>query len=350
MKNQNIKSALLTLTTLLILLTGSGCRLAYVFHAAAGQFSLLSSAVPIQEGLEKGDLTPQQKDRLRLVARVKDYGEKVLGLKETRNYRTVSLKSSRRPIYVVSASPKDRLAAVTWWFPIVGRMPYLGFFDRTKAEAEANRLKAKDLDVMLGAADAYSTLGWFEDPVTLNLIEGSTPDLVETLLHEMTHTTLYVKGQPAFNEGLANLVGKIGCLLFFQENYGPAHPFTLDAEKTMEDERLFSPFLSALLDRLQRLYGSPLGTRLKLAHREQIFEDAKKAFSGLESRLKTSRFKGFGAGPMNNAVLMSVGIYHRHYALFESVFEQKGRSLKAMIRFFEERAKEGKDMIEMIKG
>jgi len=299
--------------------------------------------------LKKGGLTPEQKDRLRLVARIKDFGEKVLGLKETRNYRTVYIKTRREPIHVVSASPKDRLVPVTWWFPIVGRMPYLGFFDLEKARAEKDHLLMKGFDVMPGTADAYSTLGWFEDPVTLNHLEGSTPNLVETLLHEMTHTTLYMKGQPAFNEGLANLLGKIGCLLFLEENYGLVHPFTLEARKTIEDERLFSSFLAGLLDRPERLYDAPLGTRLKLAHRERIFEDAKKAFGNLEPRLQTSRFRGFGTGTMNNAVLLSVGIYHRYYVLFESVFERKGRSLKTVLGFFEEEAREGKDMMEFMK-
>jgi len=162
------------LTLLILLLSTSACRLSYIFHAAAGQFRLLNESIPVDEALEADSLTLEEKNRLRLVARVKAFGEKELGLSKTENYETVYLSSARNPIYTVSASPKDRLSRITWWFPVVGRMPYLGFFDMEKAKAEKEKLEKKDLDVILSAAEAYSTLGWFQDPVTLNILEGST--------------------------------------------------------------------------------------------------------------------------------------------------------------------------------
>ena len=129
-----IRSLLLLLC---ITLTLPSCtRLGYIIHAATGQIRLLGGAIPVSEGLKGDRLTPEQKDRLRLVAEIKAYGEKELGLKETENYETVYLKTRQRPIYVVSAAPKDRLEMITWWFPIVGKMPYLGFFDLQKAKAE----------------------------------------------------------------------------------------------------------------------------------------------------------------------------------------------------------------------
>ena len=336
-------------TLLLLFLTtlpmGSCARVNYILHAAAGQFRLMSSAVPVEKGVESASLTADQKDRLRLVARIKAFGEHDLGLKETENYQTVSLKSGK-PLYVVSASHKDRLKSLTWWFPIVGAMPYLGFFDREKAGAEAARLRGKDLDVMVGSADAYSTLGWFEDPVTLNLLQGSTPELVEIILHEMTHTTLYIKGQGAFNEGLANLVGKIGALNFLKRTYGPLHPFTIEAENIIQDERLFSFFIADLLKRLEKLYTSPLNYSKKLDRREAIFRAAKTEFNDLETALKTSRFIGFGRGSLNNAYLLSIGLYHRHFNLFEGLFQKKGRSLMGTILYCKGLAEKEGGMIE----
>ncbi|MFH1123262.1 MAG: aminopeptidase, partial [Pseudomonadota bacterium] len=181
-----------------LLLPLAGCRLTYLFQAAAGQFRLLNNAVPVDQALQGDTLNPIQRERLSLVAKVKAFGEKELGLSKTSNYETVYLRSDQPPIYTVSASPKDRLERITWWFPIVGNMPYLGFFDLEKAKEERKGLIKRDLDVVIGTADAYSTLGWFRDPVTLNLIKGSTADLVETILHEMTHVTLYVAGQGEF--------------------------------------------------------------------------------------------------------------------------------------------------------
>ena len=335
--------------TLILLLFCPGCRLAYIFHAAAGQFRLLNGAVAVEEALEKDHLGQEQKNRLRLVARIKDFGEKELGLKKTKNYETVYLKSAQDPIYMVSASPKDRLTRKTWWFPIVGDMPYLGFFDLQKAKAEKDKLVKKDLDVTIGMASAYSTLGWFRDPITRNLVEGTTVDLVETILHEMTHTTLYVKGEGEFNEGLAVLVGKAGAVSFLRRTYGPAHPLTIEAKKSIEDERIFCSFVTCLLERLEQLYASPISYREKLDQRQEIFSDSLEDFSRLRSSFKTDRFTRFGSGGLNNAYLMSVGLYHRNFHLFESVLMRKGYSIRKTLAFFRHLSEKDETMLESMK-
>jgi predicted aminopeptidase len=337
------------LTLLILLLSTSACRLSYIFHAAAGQFRLLNESIPVDEALEADSLTPEEKDRLRLVARVKAFGEKELGLSKTENYETVYLSSARNPIYTVSASPKDRLSRITWWFPVVGRMPYLGFFDMEKAKAEKEKLEKKDLDVILSAAEAYSTLGWFQDPVTLNILEGSEVGLVETILHEMTHTTLYVKGEGEFNEGLAGLVGKVGTVLFLERMYGPSNPMTLEAKQILEDERLFSSFLASLLQDLERLYNSPISYEEKLTEREKVFAKSLVEFHGLRGRLQTDRFIYFGSAKMNNAYLMSIGLYHRHFHLLEAVLTENDNSLRETILFFRDMARKNGNILEKAK-
>ena len=334
---------------LVFLLFSTGCRLAYVFHLAAGQFQLLNDSIPIQEALESNSLDVQHKSRLRLVASIKRFGEKKLGLKQSHNYQTVYMKSSRHPIHIVSACPKDRLVRKTWWFPIVGRVPYLGFFDLESAKKEKEALVEEDLDVTLGIADAYSTLGWFRDPVTMNLIQGPTVDLVETILHEMTHLTLYVKGQGEFNEGLAVLVGKMGAFLFLEETYGSSHPLTIEAQKSLDDERIFSSFLSFLLEDLECLYNSPISYDGKLTDREKIFSRSLEDFKRIKKDLKTNRFSRFGDAELNNAYLMSIGLYHRHFSLFEEAFEKNGKSVKKMMGFFCELAEAGGDILKNTK-
>jgi predicted aminopeptidase len=338
------KSIIVGIVTLTFL--GSGCRLSYLIHAGAGQFRLLYHSIRVEDALQDDSLSPEQKDRLRLVARIKDFGEKELGLKQTKNYQKIYLKSHHPPIYTVSAAPKDRLIRITWWFPVVGNMPYLAFFNPESAQIEKNRLLKKNLDVTLGVADAYSTLGWFKDPVTLNLIEGSTVGLVDTILHEMTHTTLYIKGQGEFNEGLAVLVGKVGAHLFLEKNYGPAHPFTIKAKESIEDERIFSSFLASLLNRLEHVYDSPLPYQQKLTAREEIFLASLEDFNQLRDTLQTGRFTYFGRAGLNNAYLLSVGLYHRHFHLFEAVLRQKENSFRETLTFFRRLAREKGDLLE----
>ncbi len=331
---------------LALILFGSGCKLTYLIHAAAGQFRLITDSIPLKEALEGDSLDSLQKERLLLVPRIKEFGERELGLKKTENYQTVFLNSPQRPIYTISASPKDRLTRKTWWFPVVGDMPYLGFFDKEKAEAERKDLLDKDLDVTLGMADAYSTLGWFEDPVTLNLLNGSTVGLVETILHEMTHTTLYLKGQGEFNEGLAVLVGKVGAMRFLETTYGPAHPFTIEAKEGIEDEAVFSGFLATLFERLELLYNSPIGYQEKLVQREKVFSEALVAFGQVAKTLKTRRFIHFGSRGLNNAYLMSVGLYHRNFHFFESALKRHGSSIRNMLGFFKDLSEEKDDILE----
>jgi len=343
--HNNVKIAGIILI-LIFILFGSGCRMGYLFHAASGEYELLSGSVPVEEGLKDETLSEEKKTRLRLVGQVKDFGETELGLRETDNYEKVYLKSRQNPIYTISASPKDQLSRKTWWFPIVGNMPYLGFFDLEKAKAERTKLEKKDLDVNLGAAGAFSTLGWFKDPITLSLIEGSTYYLVETILHELTHTTLYVSGQGDFNEGFANLVGLMGAKQFLEAHYGPSHPLTIEAQNNIEDERLFSSFISTLMEDLESLYNSSMSYEEKLAEREKIFTHALTSFAQLKSELKTNRFTYFGRSGLNNAYLMSINLYHRHFHLFEAVYQKKGQSVKETLSYFQALAAEKGDLIQ----
>lgn len=337
---------LLLCAALAILILSAGCRAGYLLHAAAGQMHLLSNAVPIEKAISGSSLDSSQRERLLLVSQIKAFGEKELGLRETRNYETIYLGSDQPPIYTVAAAPKDRLTLVTWWFPVVGRMPYLGFFDLDEARREKLELLEKNLDVVIGRADAYSTLGWFRDPLTLNLLDGSTLDLVETVLHEMTHATLFVKGQGRFNEGLAQIVGKRGALQFLEETYGSSHPLTLEAMAAIEDERLFASFLASVIEKLNRLYNSSLFLEEKLEEREKIFLGCLGEFEDLKANLKTERFLQFGRAPLNNAYLMAFSLYHCSYPVFEAALERHGNSIPEMLSFFRELSRETGDLLD----
>jgi predicted aminopeptidase len=334
---------------LAIITVFSGCRAGYVMHAAVGEIRLLSNAVPVQQVLADGSLNPSQKERVLLVSQIKEFGEKELGLKKTSSYETIYMGSAQSPIYTVAAAPKDKLTLKTWWFPVVGRVPYLGFFDLAEAQDEKQKLLQDDLDVIIGRAEAFSTLGWFSDPLTLNLIDGSEVDLAEIILHEMTHTTLYVKGQGEFNEGLAQIVGKWGAFLFFEKTRGPSHPQTIEAMASIEDERLFSSFLASVLDDLQRLYASTLPLEEKLREREKVFMRCRESFEDLKSHLKSQRFVHFGQAPLNNAYLMAVSLYHRNFPLFEAVLKRDGYSVRDMLLFFRGLSEQEGNLLEMTR-
>ena len=324
---------------LFFLLSLSGCRISYLFHVAKGQIELLNGSVPINEALDTELFTQDQRNKLLLVSRIKAFGEKDLGLEKTNNYETVYPRSGRNPTYMVSASKKDAFSLKTWWFPIVGDLPYLGFFDLKKAREERARLVDENMDVFLGRAEAYSTLGWFQDPVTMNLIDGTTPRLVNTLLHEMSHATLYVNGQGAFNEGLAVLVGKVGAVRFFEKAFGAEHPFTIEARDALADERLFSGFLNGFMVEVEGVYNLRVGYEEKMRFRTEVFEAYHDRFEVLKKDFKTREFVHFAIIPPNNAYLMTVALYHRHFNLFEAVLRKEGGSVQKMIGFLKDFSK-----------
>jgi predicted aminopeptidase len=312
---------------------------------ALGQLRIQQDAVPMEEALEDPALDPLEKEKLRLVARIKAFGERELGLNASDNYETVYLGGETNPVYTVTAARRTRLELVTWWFPVVGRMPYLGFFDPEKAAEKKRELEEEGLDVVVWPAEAYSTLGWFQDPVHRNLLGKDAVELTETLLHEMTHATLYAKGQPAFNESLATVVGKRGALAFMEETFGPESPEALKAAALVRDERRFSRHIDRLVSRLENLYESPISDAEKLDLREEVFEEERGRFRALQQELETDRFLGFGSGGTNNAYLLAVALYHQHYNLFESVLEARSGSIPAALEVFRGLSREEGDLI-----
>ena len=180
----------------------------------------------------------------------------------------------------------------------------------------------------------------------MNLVTGFTVDRVEIILHEITHTTLYAKGQGEFNEGLAVLVGKAGAFLFLKKTYGPTHPLTIEAQKSVEDERLFSLFLKLLLEKLKHLYDSPISYQEKLKKKKKIFARSLEEFNCLKNSLHTDRFTRFATATLNNAYLMSVGLYHENFLLFESVLKKNGNSIRETVIFFQGLAREEGDIMK----
>lgn len=135
------------------------------------------------------------------------------------------------------------------------------------------------------------------------------------------------------------LVGKTGAYLFLQKKYGPLHPLTVQAKGFIEDERIFSAFLGSLLDELGALYQSSIAYSEKLLQREQIFADYTHRFSQISHTMKTDYFAGFGRSRMNNAYLLSIGLYHRHFSLFEAILTKQNNSIKDTLTLFSQLAK-----------
>lgn len=206
---------------LLLLPSLCGC---YILTQAQGQLRVLLNSERIDALLADPAVPVETKLKLRLVREIKKFGEHELGLNRSSNYETFYDTKGQPITYIVSASRKDRFEPYVWWFPIVGDVPYKGFFSRGDAVEEARALEAEGYDVSLGTAAAYSTLGYFPDPVLSTMLEYPDEQLVALILHELTHGTIYLPGGADFNEGLASFVGWQGALEFARQKHGISSP------------------------------------------------------------------------------------------------------------------------------
>jgi predicted aminopeptidase len=183
--------------------------LAYYYMQAKGQLAILWNVTPVEEVLKSPTLSENMRTKLALVQEIKSFGEKELGLTPTQNYTTFFHQHGRPILWVLSASKPFKLESYTWWFPIVGRVGYKGFFVEEKGRFEMQKLKEKGYDTELGEVSAWSTLGWFKDPVLSSMLQKSEGELARLILHEMTHSTLYIESDAVFNENLATLLWAI---------------------------------------------------------------------------------------------------------------------------------------------
>ncbi|MGH7895766.1 MAG: aminopeptidase, partial [Candidatus Binatia bacterium] len=199
----------------LLALATNGCGLGYLVRAGCSEARILWRREPIRSVLGRPDLDPGLRERLDLVLATRTFADEALDLRVGESFETFAEVDGEDTIWVVSAARRDRLEAYTWWYPIVGRVPYKGFFERPRADAAAAALETRGLDVDVRSASAFSTLGWFADPLLSTTAKADSVTLVETVLHELFHATLYLSGQAVFNESAATFVGHRGAIAFF---------------------------------------------------------------------------------------------------------------------------------------
>ncbi|HET8656131.1 MAG TPA: aminopeptidase [Longimicrobiaceae bacterium] len=319
--------------TLLLLLSAAACSPIYVLRAGYEEAKILSRRRPIAELVADSTTPPVTREKLRLVLQARTFAQDSLGLKAGDSYTTFSRLDSDTLALIVSAAYKDRFEAYTWWFPIVGHVPYKGFFSEGAARKQMAALERKGLDTYLRPTTAFSTLGWFNDPLVSPLLRYDSVSLAETVVHELTHNTLYAPGKAMFNESLAEFVGNRGAIAFFCGRYEPRPEDCRQARANWHDQLVFGAFLDGLVARLESLYSrTDLSYEQKLQRREVIFTDAKRTFvEQVQPRFQASTYAGFLHTPLNNASLLARRLYYHRLDLFERVYDQGGGDLRTTL-------------------
>ena len=324
----------LVLGVSLIILNGCG-NVLYLSKLGWRQSFVTFRSVSVQEVLEDQRVDDLTKEKIRFIQEVKRYGEERLGLKRTKSYSRF-FEAEGPVLNMVTACEKDRLHLYHWNFPVVGRVTYKSFFAREDALKEKRHLDQRGYDTCVQQAAAYSTLGWLKDPIFSSMVTWNEAALSNLILHEMTHATVYFKGETDFNEQIATFVGNRGAIDFLIETYGSGSKEVVEAIHSQEDDLLFSGWVDQACQQLSEFYAREISRDEKLSGREELFRSIQEAFKEIKGGFKTDWYRNFEMRKLNNAVLLAYRRYFHCLEKLEVLYEYFGRDLKGVIGFFKE--------------
>ncbi|MDP3939420.1 MAG: aminopeptidase [Deltaproteobacteria bacterium] len=337
------------LAGLLILPLIGACSPTYLFHVGVGHARIMMARRPYADVLKDPAATSQDKSLLLEVQQVKRFGEERLGLADTDNFDSFVRLDRPAVSWIVVGAEKTRLSAHEWWFPFVGRVPYKGYYNPDQARREAAALERRGLDVDVRPVAAYSTLGYFADPVFSTFLRFPEAAIPELILHELTHATLFARGQVDFNEGFATFVGQKGGLAFLEERYGADSPLVAESLARSRDELAFGRFVGEVSERLEALYESPLSDEEKIARREKVFRESKLSFAKLRERFSSNSYDDFAEAEWNNAVILANRRYYGDLPRFETLYAALGGDLEKFVAYFVDAKERGEDLTDALE-
>lgn len=246
----------------------------YALRMAKGQLTIVTEARPVKEVLNDVAVADSVKMKLQLIEEIRQFAFDSIGLKRNENYTTFYDQHGKRLIYVVTACEPFALRPHLWHFPVLGDVPYKGFFDREKADAELQRMKQLGLDADIGGASGWSTLGWFKDPILSQMLAYEEGDLAELIIHELTHGTIFVKDSVDYNENLASFIGYKGAVWFLEHKYGKGSAQVKHYLDSRNDDKAVENFMLGCahsLDSLYKHFPSSCDSLCKVKLKQQLF-------------------------------------------------------------------------------
>lgn len=241
--------------------------ISYGYWQLKGQLHIINNVRPLEEVLNDKDIPDSLKAKIRFIDVIAKYASDSLGLKRSENYTTLYDQKNKPILWVITASDRYKLNAYQWKFPFLGSVSYKGFFDYAKGAHEDSLLQLQGYDTDYGEVSAWSTLGWFNDPILSNMLYRSDGQLAELIIHEMTHATVYLKSNVDLNENLASMIGEEGAIRFLNSHFGENSQQAKDYVNRKNDYDLFSNQMLLARAKLDSLY---------------------KTFDGLNSAIKDS--------------------------------------------------------------
>ncbi len=310
-----------------------GCSsVGYYAQSIHGQWDILVRSEPITDVIRQPDTTETLKRKLTQVLEIRRFASDVLSLPDNGSYTRYADLGRRYAVWNVFAAPEFSLTAVTWCFPIVGCVVYRGYFKLQDARRFAERLEAQDKDVFIGGVPAYSTLGWFTDPMLNTVMHYSDEDLAGLVFHELAHQLIHVKDDSVFNESFATTVELEGVRRWIQAG-GDASRINAYRERKGRDRKVVALILK-YKERLSQLYASDTDKAWMRTQKRALTDELREQFRALVAPWEGyDRFAQWFSGPINNAKLVAVVAYHDLVPAFEALLSRHRRDLA---KFFTE--------------
>jgi predicted aminopeptidase len=320
-----------------VCLTAGCSTLGYYAHSVSGHLNLLRSAKPVPEWMSDEAAKPELKERLGLTQRIRDYAVSELKLPDNASYRRYADLHRPAAVWNVVAAPELSLTLKTWCFPVVGCVGYRGYFDRAKADAFAQELRAEKLEVSVYGVPAYSTLGtlpgdFFSDPLLSTFINYPEGELARLIFHELAHQVAYASGDTEFNESFATAVERIGGTRWLeQKSTAQARQEYAEYDGRRQD---FRALTQKYRDKLDALYKSPVTDEEKRARKAAIMAELREEYAALKAQ-RWGGFSGYDGwfSRANNAAFGVLAAYNELVPDFERLFEREGRDFP---RFYAE--------------
>ena len=311
----------------------ASCRtVSFYTQAARGQWEISSKAKPINGLIQNADTDPKLRKKLELVQELRSFAAKELHLPAAEQYDCYCDLGRKFAVWVVFAAPEFSVEGKTWWYPLVGSLKYRGYFTSEEAEREASMLKTKGYDVFVGGVEAYSTLGWFRDPVLNTFLRRDDAELAELLFHELTHQRLYISGDTDFNEAFATAAGQEGARRWLRSMGRTAELNQYEINIGLERE--FIQLVQQSRGRLERLFAetghSPDEMRaLKQAEFARLRQEADALKKKTGGSLPVDRWF---SKPVNNARLNTLATYYDLVPGFERLLRAEGGDLEKFLK------------------
>ena len=329
----------LVLVFILFILGCASCStIAYYHQSISGHFSLISKREPIADIVNDSAQDEKLIEQLMLAQQLRSFASSRLKLPDNNSYRSYVQLDKPYVTWNVFAAAEFSIALQQWCFLVIGCVQYRGYFDENDAQGYAARLADQGLDVFVAGVPAYSTLGWFDDPLLSTMLDRGEIVTAAYIFHELAHQQFYVKGDSAFNEAFATVVEEIGVRRWLQQQQ------RIDELNKYEDwlqqKTVFSNFIKTARQELEQLYAQDLTPEAMRIEKMNKITEFRGNFKNLNKQnFQLSRYTKWVSGPLNNAQFGAIALYRELVPAFKRIFELCSSDFERFYKRAEEIAK-----------